>query len=197
MTIRPFTSKEQPFEINHVVGIADRAHQKNDATTKLVFFFCTCKKHEKVLSADIDVDGINATQTIISTLEPYKDQFQLIFLKGLEMGGLNIIDIDAVHKALGRPVIVITEQEPPSLSYTIYEELKQAPGKREHLANLEKAGEAIYYYRPRSNNGGVFYCMRGIDEYHAQQCLKKFLAKDHMETLPECLVFARKAADGS
>ena len=184
------------MDMIHVVGIVDRPHQKTDVTTKLAFVFCNGKEFEKELSADIDVDGLNATQTIISTLESYKDQFQLIFLNGIMMGGLNIVDMEAVHEALGRPVITVTDNEPEEdiRIDSIHEALKHVPGEQEHLAILEKAGGPGYMTQPRSNDWHVFYRMEGIDWNHADQCLKKFLAKDRKERLPECLILARKAA---
>ncbi|HME51285.1 MAG TPA: DUF99 family protein [Candidatus Lokiarchaeia archaeon] len=173
-----------------VVAIDDKVHQKCDATTKLAFVFCAGTMLEKVMSAEIDVDGMNATDTIISTLEPFKDQFRLILLHGITVGGLNIVDIEAVHEVLGHPVIAVTENEPEG--DTIFEAIKHAPGEQEHRALIEKAGP-MHVVKPRPRETDIYYYVKGIDEKLAGQYLKKFAMRSR---LPECLLLAHKIATG-
>ena len=173
-----------------VVAIDDKVHQKSDATTKLAFVFCAGTVLEKVLSAEIEVDGLNATQTIISTLEPYKDQFRLILLHGITVGGLNIVDIEAVHEALGHPVIAVTENEPEGDG--LFEAIKHAPGEEEHRTLIEKAGP-MHVVKPRPRETDLYFYTKGIDEKMAAQFLKKFAVRSR---LPECLLLAHKIATG-
>ena len=173
-----------------VVAIDDKVHRKTDATTKLAFVFCAGTVLEKVLNAEIDVDGMNATEKIITTLEPYKDQFRLILLHGITVGGLNIVDIEAVHEALGHPLIAITENEPEG--DTIFDAIKHAPGEEEHRKMIENAGP-MHVVKPRSRETDVYFYVKGIDEKLAAQYLKKFAVRSR---LPECLLLAHKIATG-
>lgn len=173
-----------------VVAIDDQLHQRSDATTKLAFVFCAGTVIEKVLSAEIDVDGMNSTETIITTLTPFKDQFRLILLHGITVGGLNIVDIEAVHEALGHPVIAVTENQPEG--DTIFDAIKHAPREPEHRTMIEKAGP-MHVVIPRPRETGVYYYIKGIDEKLASQYLKKFAIRSR---LPECLLLAHKIATG-
>jgi endonuclease V-like protein UPF0215 family len=173
-----------------VLAIDDKLHQRGDKTTKLAFVLCQGTLLDKVLSAEIDVDGLDATAVVIKILEPIAQQFRLLLTHGITSGGLNMIDIDAVHRALDRPVIAVTENKPDGTS--LYEAIKHVPGEAERRAILDRAGE-MHAFKPRPGETEVYFYIKGIDVKLAQQYLKKFAVRSR---LPECLLLAHKIATG-
>nr|MDO8086453.1 DUF99 family protein [Candidatus Sigynarchaeum springense] len=173
-----------------VLAIDDKLHQRGDKTTKLAFVLCQGTWLDKVLSADIEVDGLDATRVVIKTLAPIVQQFRIIITHGITTGGLNMIDIDAVHRALDRPVIAVTENKPEGDS--LYEAIKHVPGEAERRNILANAGE-MHAFKPRAAETDVYFYIKGIDEKIATQFLKKFAVRSR---LPECLLMAHKIATG-
>ncbi|MBN2151119.1 MAG: DUF99 family protein [Candidatus Lokiarchaeota archaeon] len=173
-----------------VLAIDDKLHQRGDKTTKLAFVLCQGTWLDKVLSAEIEVDGLDATAVVIKTLLPIAQQFRLLLTHGITTGGLNMVDIDAVHRALDRPVIAVTENRPEGGS--LHEAIKHVPGEAERRAILDRAGE-MHAFRPRAGETEVYFYTKGIDVKLASQYLKKFAVRSR---LPECLLMAHKIATG-
>ncbi len=173
-----------------VLAIDDKLHQRGDKTTKLAFVLCQGTWLDKVLSAEIEVDGLDATGVVIKTLSPIVQQFRIILTHGITTGGLNMIDIDTVHLALDRPVIAVTENKPEGDS--LYEAIKHVPGEAEHRGILERTGE-MHAFKPRPGETDVYFYVKGIDVKLATQYLKKFAVRSR---LPECLLMAHKIATG-
>lgn len=173
-----------------VLAIDDKLHQRGDKTTKLAFVLCQGTLLDKVLSAEIEVDGLDATSVVIKTLEPIAQQFRILLTHGITTGGLNMIDIEAVHQALQRPVIAVTENRPDGNS--LYEAIKHVPGEAERRAILDRSGE-MHAFKPRAGETEVYFYIKGIGEKVAMQYLKKFAVRSR---LPECLLMAHKIATG-
>lgn len=173
-----------------VLAIDDKLHQRGDKRTKLAFVLCQGTLLDKVLSAEIEVDGLDATDVVIKTLAPIAQQFRLLLTHGITTGGLNMIDIDAVHHAIDRPVIAVTENKPDGKS--LYDAIKHVPGEAERRAILDRAGE-MHACKPRAGETEVYFYAKGIDAKVAQQYLKKFAVRSR---LPECLLLAHKIATG-
>ncbi len=173
-----------------VLAIDDKLHQRGDKTTKLAFVLCQGTWLDKVLSAEIEVDGLDATNVVIKTLEPITQQFRILLTHGITSGGLNMIDIETVHQTLQRPVIAVTENRPDGNS--LYEAIKHVPGEVERRAILDHAGE-MHAFKPRAGETDIFFYIKGISEKLAMQYLKKFAVRSR---LPECLLLAHKIATG-
>jgi uncharacterized protein len=69
---------------------------------------------ETVARSSVRVDGTDATERIIRLVEEsgHWDGLRAILLDGIVVGGFNIIDLDAVHAALGLPVVAVTPHPP-------------------------------------------------------------------------------------
>lgn len=67
-----------------------------------------------VVSTRATVDGTDATQKIAQMINKskFKPQLQAILLKGVAVGGFNVIDIDKLYHLTKRPVIVIVREYP-------------------------------------------------------------------------------------
>jgi len=69
---------------------------------------------EGVLRTEVTVDGTDSTRVIIETVSGsrFRDQIKLIMLDGIALAGFNVVDIEAVHAALGIPVLTVTRDKP-------------------------------------------------------------------------------------
>ena len=69
---------------------------------------------EGVLHTDIAVDGIDATEQLISLISSSKHAGQLraVMTDGGALGGFNVVDGEQVHEATGIPVMTVTANQP-------------------------------------------------------------------------------------
>jgi hypothetical protein len=67
-----------------------------------------------VLSTTAAVDGTDATQKIARMISKskFRPQLQAILLKGVAVGGFNVIDLDRLYHLTRRPVIVVVRDYP-------------------------------------------------------------------------------------
>ena len=67
-----------------------------------------------LISTYAEVDGNDSTEKIISMINrsKHKPQLQAIMLKGIAIGGFNVIDIQLLSKKTKLPVIVIMKDKP-------------------------------------------------------------------------------------
>lgn len=66
-----------------------------------------------VMKREVDVDGMNITQTIIDMLKTtrHKD-LRVVMLNGITYAGFNIVDIKKIFKETNMPVIVVVRKLP-------------------------------------------------------------------------------------
>lgn len=69
---------------------------------------------EGVLVTDAAVDGTDATGRLREAVleSRYREGTNAILLDGAAVGGFNVVDIDALHEAVGVPVITVTREAP-------------------------------------------------------------------------------------
>ena len=62
----------------------------------------------------VEVDGTNVTEVIEGLVDVSKqrDQLKALFLDGVTFAGFNVVDIEALHKATGVPVITVVDKTP-------------------------------------------------------------------------------------
>lgn len=67
-----------------------------------------------VVSTTATVDGTDATEKIAAMINKskFRSQLQAIMLKGVAVGGFNVIDIEKLHTLTKRPVIVVVRDYP-------------------------------------------------------------------------------------
>ncbi len=67
-----------------------------------------------VVSTYATVDGTDATEKIASMINKsrFRTQLQAIMLKGVAVGGFNVVDIYKLHKLTRRPVVVVVRNYP-------------------------------------------------------------------------------------
>ena len=173
-----------------VVAIDDAPHRRDDATTGLAFVFCQGDRLEHFFQATIHVDGMDATRTILDALRPRRALFRLVLTHGITVGGLNVIDIEEIHRVLESPVIAVTENEPiPGSLQAAATHVKQA-GKR--IKVIDEAGP-VHAIATRPGETPVYVHLKGIDINAATRFLKVQAVRSR---LPECLLLAHKISTG-
>ncbi len=69
---------------------------------------------EAVLMTRAQVDGRDATERILGMIRAsrYREGLRMVLLNGIAVGGFNVIDIEALHRELGVPVVTVTRRAP-------------------------------------------------------------------------------------
>jgi endonuclease V-like protein UPF0215 family len=94
-----------------VVGVEDGSFQKGiPSQTLLAVVLFKGLKVESVQIMKTTVDGLDATQKLVTTLRPWT--FRALILGGVSFTGFNVIDPTVVHKEFGKPVIIISRTKP-------------------------------------------------------------------------------------
>lgn len=83
---------------------------------KTILFGVVMKGSREVVGAVsrwITVDGTDATEKLIDAVvnSRFKD-LRVILLKGITYGGFNVVDLEALHRETGLPVIVVVRKRP-------------------------------------------------------------------------------------
>ncbi|MFP3946010.1 MAG: DUF99 family protein [Archaeoglobaceae archaeon] len=96
---------------------------------------------EGFLFSEIDVDGLDATSTIIDLINGsrFRQQLKCIFLSGITFAGFNVADIDHIYHQTNIPVAVIMNN-PPDLE-AIDNALQNVKQKEKRKEILRKAGD--------------------------------------------------------
>jgi hypothetical protein len=69
---------------------------------------------EAVLSTHVAVDGTDATEKLSELVgrSRFHEHLEAVFLNGIAVGGFNVVDVDALAKAVRAPVLAITRDRP-------------------------------------------------------------------------------------
>ena len=143
------------------VGIDDASHKKGDKTCELFFVFCRGRYIERISHFPIDVDGFNATETIVNTLKPTLEFFTLIAIHGITVGGFNLIDLQCLYDQLKKPIIAITENKPHGRA--IFDAISKLPDVDKRKEIIQHAGP-MFTYSSKFGTNDVFYYVKGITE---------------------------------
>src|SRR3989338_9530521 len=69
---------------------------------------------EGIMSTKVNIDGINSTKKIASMVlnSKFMQQIRCIFIDGIAVGGLNIVDINELYSKTKIPVVVVIRKYP-------------------------------------------------------------------------------------
>jgi endonuclease V-like protein UPF0215 family len=101
--------------LTNVVGFDDapfaRTHRGD---VLLVGAVCSRTRLDGVLSGRVRRDGANSTERMIQLVSgaQFKEHVQAVLLQGIAVAGFNVVDVHALHAALGIPVLVIARRLP-------------------------------------------------------------------------------------
>ena len=125
-----------------LLGIDDAPFDKfKDRKTLLLgVFFRGGSSLDGVLSEIVEVDGTDSSDRIIRMVRKsrFYHQLRAIMMKGIAVGGFNLIDIEKVSKKTGVPVIVVMRRPPDRERIArVLEKL----GKKRRIKLMERAGK--------------------------------------------------------
>lgn len=98
-----------------VLGIDDAPFAFGDAETEVVGVVVRAPSYvEGAMTTHVAVDGRDATARLAEMLgrSRFLDNLAVILLDGAALGGFNVVDIEALHRAVGVPVATVTRDEP-------------------------------------------------------------------------------------
>jgi endonuclease V-like protein UPF0215 family len=127
--------------------------------------FCRTRL-DGVLCSKARRDGTNATRRLIEMVKnsQFDQHIRAVLLQGIAVAGFNVIDIQALYRSLGRPVLVVARRR-PDLS-TI----------RETLLTRVKGGERKWKLIERAGNPeplrGIFVQRAGMTREQAERLLE-------------------------
>lgn len=145
----------------------DAGHSLDDATTEIIgVVYRGTKFIEDVRFGEVDVDGDNATQTIIQLHERCKNTKQItaVVVDGISVGGFNLVDISQVSERLEKPVIASTSNQPDRDSFRkTMEETGNADDRIERIPEFQELG---------LEDGTMFFQASGCTQEDAKEILQ-------------------------
>ncbi len=99
----------------HVVGFDDapfpRSHRGDVPIVGAVY---ARLRLEGILCGAVRRDGANATGRLARLVETskFRRQLQLVMLQGIALAGFNVVDVEALYRLLGLPVLVVVRRRP-------------------------------------------------------------------------------------
>lgn len=174
--------------ISHVIGFDDapfaRAHRGDVAVIGAVY---AGTRLEGVLSGRLRRDGRNSTRVLTELVRRsrFRAHLQGVLLQGIAFAGFNVVDIHALHAALGVPVIVVARKRPDRAA--IERALRsRVPGGLRKWRLIERAG-------PMEPLAGVYVQRAGISAQHTAELIRRLAVNGK---LPEPLRTAHLVAGG-
>ncbi len=181
-----------------ILGIDDAPFSRFEDETVLIVgaVFRGADYIDAVLSTRAEVDGIDATQKLANMINESrtKDQLRCIMLDGITIGGFNVVNINALCKTTGLPVLVFIKDLPDFKA--IKNALKNLEDGDDRMKIIEAAGK-IYECEIKNKDvgitGKVYFQVAGTDAETARKILK--LTCQH-GFVPEPLRIAHIIAQG-
>lgn len=108
---------------------------------RLIGVVCARTRLDGVVSGLVRRDGVNSTARMIELVESsqFHRHVQAVLLQGIAVAGFNVVDVHALHRALGVPVLVLVRRRPrfARIHAALF---GHTPGARRKWALIERAG---------------------------------------------------------
>lgn len=172
--------------LSNVVGFDDAPFQRRqDGRVTLIGAVCATTRLDIVLRGEVQEDGDDGTATLASLVrQPELSHVRAVLLKGITLAGFNVVDIHALHEAIGLPVLVVLRR-PPRLE-KLDAALQRLPTYAAKQALLASAG-------PIERCGPLWVQRAGLTLEEAYDCLKRTTLHG---SLPEALRLSHLIASG-
>lgn len=173
---------------SHVFAFDDAPFDRNRGGDVLVIgTYCAGTRLEGVLSCTVRRDGVNSTRALARavTASRFYRQAHAVLLQGINFAGFNVVDLPALHAAVGLPVLVVVRRR-PRMDKIRKALLESVPGGARKWALMQKAG-------PMEPCAGVWVQREGIAPAEAARLVKRLRLHS---TLPEPLRLAHLIAGG-
>lgn len=142
------------------------------------------EKVENVVSSKISIDGDDSTKKITGLVNECDQSLKTVFLDGIAVAGLNIVDVKELYERTETPVIVISRKRPKKKA--VKEALKNVSNKEKKLKSLENTEEA-------EEHENIFFQSIGIGE---KETKKRIERNKERESIPKGLRLAHLIASG-
>lgn len=174
--------------LTHIIGFDDAPFNQNYRGNVLVIGAVYAGlRLDAVLSGRVRRDGVNSTRVLSDLVRHsrFRSQTHAVLLQGIALAGFNVVDLDALHAALGIPVILVTRRR-PNLEAMRCALLSHVPGGRRKWQLVERAGPMEYV-------AGVYIQRRGVSLVETENLLQRFAVNS---SIPEPLRTAHLIAGG-
>ncbi len=142
---------------------------------------------EGILAGRVRRDGSNATERLAQLIQgsKFERQLQLVMLQGIALAGFNVVDIEALHRVVELPVLVVVRKQP-----------RLEKVRRALLSRVRSGGRKwrlIERLGPVEWVAGVFVQRVGMSLEEAAEVIRRLAVHSH---IPEPLRTAHLIAGG-
>jgi endonuclease V-like protein UPF0215 family len=172
----------------NVIGFDDAPFARDHrGDVLLVGTVCSRTRLDGIVSGHVRRDGANSTAEMIRVIEAsqFSDHIQAVLLQGIAVAGFNVVDVHALHAALGVPVVAIVRKQPDFAS------IRRALDAR--VRGADRKWRLIQRAGPLDPIRGVLVQRVGISIDHTRELLA---ATTLHGNLPEPLRLAHLIAGG-
>jgi len=140
----------------------------------------------------VHVDGLDANERLAEMIvrSPHLGQLRVVFLNGVTLAGFNVVDIEALWRETGLPVVAVARDKPDFVD--IKKALQNLLYNERRWSAIEKAGR-MFSVRTREGELPVYAHAAGLSEAVARRVLKSTSTHSNV---PECLRVAHLIASG-
>jgi endonuclease V-like protein UPF0215 family len=173
---------------SHVVGFDDAPFERDHRGDVLVVgAIFSGVRLEGIVSTRVRRDGANAAARLAACLRNSKflPQLQAILLQGIAFGGFNVVDLRALHRRTGLPVVVVARRR-PDLTAIRAALLEHVPGGERKWRLIEAVG-------PMEAAAGLYVQCAGIESTEVETLMTRLQLHGR---LPEPLRVAHLVAGG-
>ncbi len=159
---------------SHTVGFDDApfapTHRGDVAVVGAVF---AGLRLEGVLVGKVRRDGANSTDALARMITGSRfRQLQLILLQGIAVAGFNVVDVEALARTTGLPVLAVCRRA-PRFARIRSALLARVRGGARKWALIEKLG-------PMERLGAVYVQRVGIDAAEAEAVVRRLAVNGHI-----------------
>jgi endonuclease V-like protein UPF0215 family len=147
---------------------------------------------EGVMHTEVEVDGFDATNKLSAmiTSSPHHRQLRVVMLNGITFAGFNVVDIKALNKETGLPVIAVTREKPDLAA--IRDALGNLPESEVRWKAVVNAGE-VFEVSTRSPRERIYIHVAGVSLDAARRIVRLTSTRS---SVPEALRVAHLVASG-
>jgi uncharacterized protein len=164
-----------------VMGVDDTPFVKqNGEPVSVAGVVCANTRFEGMLWTEVDEDGDNATEVLITQIlkSKFYEQLHLVLLDGVALAGFNVVDLQKLSVALGLPCVTLM-RKPPDL-HKMRQAMQHVSHTSEKINRMEAAG-------PIHSCAPFVYQVVGLDPEVTLQVLERLTDTGHV---PEALRLA-------
>ena len=124
-----------------VLGIDDAPFERGSGgPVSIAGVVCHATRFEGMLWGEATQDGTDATEALIALVagSKFAPQLHAVLLDGIALGGFNVVDLAALHDALGRPCIAVMRRWPDRDA--MRRAMARLPEPEARWARVERAG---------------------------------------------------------